>query len=234
MKFERVDDKTVKCFLSNEELEEYDIEYQDFLTQSDKAKQLIQEVVQQAAAQVGYKPPKFAFEMQIMVMPEQGMLLTLRDGDSPQMHPLQQLMMYLQGLKAALGQMQNAPGAPQGGNAVPQQADGAPTQAPKHPVQAVFAFESLHNLMTYAAGLPTNLRVESRLYGMRDFYFLYLARGKASGERFAKTCAQALEFSQICGTDDMQLKLLEEHADCLIAEKALRKLQGVSKVWVQK
>ena len=27
MKIERIDDKTVKCFLSNEELEEYDIDY---------------------------------------------------------------------------------------------------------------------------------------------------------------------------------------------------------------
>ena len=32
MKIERIDDKTVKCFLSNEELEEYDIDYKDFVT----------------------------------------------------------------------------------------------------------------------------------------------------------------------------------------------------------
>lgn len=38
MKIERIDDKTVKCFLSNEELEEYDIDYKDFVTRSDKAK----------------------------------------------------------------------------------------------------------------------------------------------------------------------------------------------------
>ena len=31
MKIERIDDKTVKCFLSNEELEEYDIDYKDFV-----------------------------------------------------------------------------------------------------------------------------------------------------------------------------------------------------------
>ena len=39
MKIERIDDKTVKCFLSNEELEEYEIDYKDFVTRSDKAKQ---------------------------------------------------------------------------------------------------------------------------------------------------------------------------------------------------
>ena len=31
MKIQRVDDKTVKCFLSKEELEEYQIDYKDFI-----------------------------------------------------------------------------------------------------------------------------------------------------------------------------------------------------------
>ena len=47
MKIERIDDKTVKCFLSNEELEEYDIDYKDFVTRSDKAKEVVQEIIEQ-------------------------------------------------------------------------------------------------------------------------------------------------------------------------------------------
>lgn len=42
MKIERVDEKTVKCFLSNEELEEYEIDYKDFVTRSDKAREIVQ------------------------------------------------------------------------------------------------------------------------------------------------------------------------------------------------
>lgn len=41
MKIERVDEKTVKCFLSNEELEQYDISYKDFVTRSDKAREVV-------------------------------------------------------------------------------------------------------------------------------------------------------------------------------------------------
>jgi hypothetical protein len=39
MKIERIDDKTVKCFISNEELEEFEITYKDFITRSEKAKE---------------------------------------------------------------------------------------------------------------------------------------------------------------------------------------------------
>ena len=69
MKIERVDERTVKCFLSNEELEEYDIDYKDFVLRSDKAKEVVQEIIEQAEEEVGYKPPRFAFDLQI-VMPQ--------------------------------------------------------------------------------------------------------------------------------------------------------------------
>ena len=46
MKIERVDDKTVKCFLSNKELEEYEIDYKDFVMRSEKAKELVQEIME--------------------------------------------------------------------------------------------------------------------------------------------------------------------------------------------
>ena len=69
MKIERIDDKTVKCFISNEELEEFEITYKDFITRSEKAKEVVEEIIEQAIEEVGYKPPEFAMDMQIMMMP---------------------------------------------------------------------------------------------------------------------------------------------------------------------
>ena len=82
MKIERVDERTVKCFLSNEELEEYDIDYKDFVLRSDKAKEVVQEIIEQAEEEVGYKPPRFAFDLQIVMLPEQGLILTFSERDS--------------------------------------------------------------------------------------------------------------------------------------------------------
>ena len=58
MRIERIDEKTVKCFLSNQELEEYDIDYKDFIMRSEKAKEVVQEIIEQAQEEVGYKPPQ--------------------------------------------------------------------------------------------------------------------------------------------------------------------------------
>ena len=83
MKIERVDDKTVKCFLSNEELEEYDIDYKDFVLRSEKAREVVKEIIEQAEEEVGYKPPQFAFDLQIMMLPEQAFFMPPPAADQP-------------------------------------------------------------------------------------------------------------------------------------------------------
>ena len=48
MKFERVDDKTIRCFISNEELEDYQIDYKDFVLRSEKAREVVRDIITQA------------------------------------------------------------------------------------------------------------------------------------------------------------------------------------------
>ena len=80
--------------------------------------------------------------------------------------------------------------------------------------------------MNFAEGLPGNLRVESQLYGQDGQYYLYIKKGHASYERFSRACIQALEFSSLYTADENRLLLLKEHATCLIAERALKKIRG--------
>ena len=68
--------------------------------------------------------------------------------------------------------------------------------------------------------------VDSILYQMEDLFYLYLAKGHASYERYSRACIQALEFGGLYTADERQILLLQEHAQCLIAEKALKKLKG--------
>ena len=102
MKIERVDDKTVKCFLSNEELEEYDIDYKDFVLRSEKARVVVQDIIEQAEEEVGYKPPKFAFDLQIMMLPDQGLLLTFSEREPLDLKDGEQIIECLKEMKEIL------------------------------------------------------------------------------------------------------------------------------------
>ena len=99
MKIERIDDKTVKCYLSMEELEEYDITYKDFVLRSPKAKEMVEQIIAQAIEEVGYKPPEFAMDMQIMMMPDKGMILTLSEKTPDEIRNNPVLMEYLREMK---------------------------------------------------------------------------------------------------------------------------------------
>lgn len=223
MKIERVDDKTVKCFLSNQELEEYEIDYKDFVTRSEKAREVVQEIIEQAAQKVGYKPPRFAFDLQIMMMPDQGMVLTLSEKDPLELNEKDQMLDYLKELKNIF---QTAKEQFEKAGAVLQQNTGTEVNdETKKPEQAIFQFADMAGVLGYAAVMPSNLRMKSALYVMDGEYYLVLHKGSASYERYSRACIQAMEFSSLYAAQEDRILYLQEHGECLIAEGALKKLR---------
>lgn len=220
MRIERVDEKTVKCFLSNEEMEEYEIDYKDFVTRSDKAREVVQEIIAQAEVEVGYHPPRFAFDLQIMMVPNQGLVLVFSDKD-PDMKEGELLMECLKEMKKIL---QNNIAQPV---AASESAKDAKIKNQQAPDFAVFEFTNLRDVMEYCRMLPGNLRVDSALYEMENSYYLVLQKGHASYARFSRACVQSLEFGKLYSAEADRLIQLREHGECLIAEKAVRKLRFI-------
>ena len=232
MKIERIDDKTVKCFLSNEELEEYDIDYKDFVTRSDKAKEVVQEIIEQAEEEVGYKPPKYAFDLQIMMLPDEGLVLVFSEKEPLENKNGAQLMQALQEMKKVFEEKKAEINATLEKQAQEEEAgkDGKKkkkkeTEAQK-PQFAIFAFRNIGRVLEYAAVLPANLRINSTLYRLEDgTCYVYVQKGSASYERYSRACIQAMEFAALYAADEQKVRYLEEHGECLIREKALKKLR---------
>ena len=215
MKIERIDDKTVKCFLSNEELEEYDIDYKDFVTRSDKAKEVVQEIIEQAEEEVGYKPPKYAFDLQIM-------------NGAQLLQALQEMKRVFEEKKAEIGATlgKQAKEETENNAGKNKKAKGKAEEAAK-PQFAIFAFRNIGRVIEYAAVLPANLRINSTLYRMEDgTCYVYVQKGGASYERYSRACIQAMEFAALYAADEQKIRYLEEHGECLIREKALKKLRA--------
>ena len=92
---------------------------------------------------------------------------------------------------------------------------------------AIFAFRNIGRVIEYAAVLPANLRINSTLYRMEDgTCYVYVEKGGASYERYSRACIQAMEFAGLYAADEQKLRYLEEHGECLIREKAPRKLRA--------
>ena len=227
MKFERIDEKTIRCFISNEELEDYQIDYKDFVLRSDKAREVVRSIIMQASELVGYKPPKFAFDMSIMMLPEQGLVLTFSENDPLLDKDGGRLMEYLKEMKNVIA---NTAGNQQG-DAAKDQAEaekGQPTPEPAKPEMGIFEFKNLGTVIELASAVPKTLRVHSELYRMDDKYYLYLHKGSAAYQRYSKLCVQAMEFADVYGAQEQKYQFLKEHGERLIAEGALKKLNITS------
>ena len=161
MKIERIDDKTVKCFLSNEELEEYDIDYKDFVTRSDKAKEVVQEIIEQAEEEVGYKPPKYAFDLQIMMLPDEGLVLVLSEKEPLENKSGAQLLQALQEMKRVFEEKKAEIGAAEkkaqaGENAGESSKKNKKAAEAQKPQFAIFAFRNIGRVIEYACLLYTS------------------------------------------------------------------------------
>lgn len=231
MRIVRLDEKTVKCFLSNEELKEYELEYNDFITRSEKARELVQEIMKRASEEVGYEPPQFAIEMQVMIVPEQGVVLTFADKDADGMSMLKNGLEYLKSMFQQELEQNGGENTEKDTDILPpssfRKKEGSVQETPAQEVRkdlAIFCFASIARVMEYAALLPANLRVESALYKMDDFFFVKLEKAGASFKRFGKACIQALEFGTLYSAEEKGVLQLENRGECLIPEKALKVL----------
>ncbi|MBR5248227.1 MAG: adaptor protein MecA [Lachnospiraceae bacterium] len=238
MRIEKIDDKTMKCFLSKEELEEYDISYKDFILRSDKAREVMEDIMNQAEEEVGFKPPQFALELQIMVLPDQGMILIFSEKTPEDLKNAKGVMECLGMIKDTLGlkdeDISKALGMAAAGKEG-KQPDVDPSKPGKSKelkevaesvvTFAVFAFHSISDICNYARMLPGNLRVKSELYQMDGVYYLFLDKGSASYERYSRACIRALEFGSLYTAEESLIEHIREHGECLIADHAVKKMR---------
>lgn len=105
MKIERIDEKTVKCYLSNEDLEEYGLDYKDFMSRNGRAKELLDKIIAQAAEEVGYNPPSILCDMQIMILAGKGLVVTLSEQNPWETEEgFHSIMEDLEALKEIMGE----------------------------------------------------------------------------------------------------------------------------------
>ena len=171
MKIERVDDKTVKCYISNAELQEYDLDYKDFITRSEKAREMVHDIMTQAVEEVGYTPPQYAFDLQIMVVPEQGLVLTFSEKNPEEITEgerlkecLQEMKQVLQKTKAQMGLMDQQTGVSPDREKTSEQTSVKSKETEEgdsRPQFSIFEFASLERIGQLAAVFSAFRRIRS-------------------------------------------------------------------------
>lgn len=218
MKYKKINDATVQCIITAEDMLEYGLTLSDIFERNEKGEGFLRDIIERAHDEVGYMITGGNIAMQITPLQNDGLVVTFTN-ESPAVFRdiLQHLKEVLQGVNAELNK------AEYDGR---QSAQGAEADAFDER-RRMFVFASLHQAMQYTASVPSGVSVKSSLYKADDVYYLVMEKGRISYKMFNKISAQAVEFGNLIAVSDERMLYLQEHGECLIADRAVSRLRRI-------
>ncbi len=220
MKYKKINDATVQCIVSADDMSEYGLTLSDIFERNERGEEFLRDIIERAHDEVGYQINNGNIAMQITPLKDNGLVVTFTDeGPAAFREMLQNLKEVLQEFSAELaGQEERA-------RAAVQTAAGEYDEN-----RRMFVFASMYETMQYAATIPNTYSVKSHLYKEGEDYYLVLEKNRLSYKNFNRISAQAVEFGNLIAVSEERMQYLEEHGECLIRDRAVSRLRKIYKV----
>ncbi|MBD5519818.1 MAG: adaptor protein MecA [Lachnospiraceae bacterium] len=220
MKYKKINEATVQCIISEEDMEEYGLTIADIFERNEKGEGFLRDVVERAHDEVGYRLKGDNIAMQITPIRDEGLVITFSDaGIAGFQNMLEHIKEVLTGIDPDT--MRDAFKALSDKDTQPQHKSGIEDTC------RIFIFSSLNHVMRYCAAIPSELSVKSHLYKEKDFYYLIIEKNRLSKKNFNKISAQAVEFAGLMAATEERLLYLGEHGECMIKDRAVSWLRRI-------
>ncbi len=95
MDFQRINENTVQCRMTEEEMNSYGFQIEDFFNNQEKSREFLEQIVERAEEEVGYQVESGMVSMQLMRMPDNSLTITFSDKGED---TLQNMLQHVQNL----------------------------------------------------------------------------------------------------------------------------------------
>ena len=229
MTFKRIDESTIRCIVTEEDMEENGLELDDFFTQSDKAQDFLREVVEQASEEVGYDSGQGMVSLQIMPLPNHGLAITFSESESKEW---QDVMENIKGIIEDVRERVKEKGTLQDGDAQEKEEEVSAVMIPadkgKREIEKIrlFAFVNLRFAIQYAKTVQEKGAVRSTLYKDKanNVFYMTLEKGRLSTHKYNVLCSNATEFATYMVDGQRILDYLKEQGEILVENRAVKVL----------
>ena len=214
MKYKKINDATVQCIITAEDMLEYGLTLSDIFERNEKGEGFLRDIIERAHDEIGYQINGENIAIQITPLKDKGLVVTFTD-ESPMGFKdiLQHLKDVLQGVSDEVSRQEQEAAREQ--------------ESVFDENRRMFVFASLYQVMQYTASIPNTLSVKSHLYKEGDVYYLVLEKNRLSYKTFNKISAQGVEFANLIAVSEERMQYLEEHGECLIADRAVSRLRRI-------
>lgn len=233
MKFKRIDTDTVRCLISESELNENGLQIEDFINNKEKTEDFLRKIINMAEKEVDYRIQGGPISVQVAVLDNNTLALTLSEKQE------QNIMEMLKNLRSAVAALADAT----------KQGAASPGQNPKKNglVEAVnpagnpdtgkrldryiyeLEFSSFHDFMKYCSSVSVGPLVENCLYKLESngCYYLLLTKEPMTDNELCKLLGASLDFTRGIYSDGRMKAYLEEHGICILPEQAVQHMKAL-------
>jgi adapter protein MecA 1/2 len=252
MDFRRIDEETVQCILSEEEMNSYGFQIDDFFSEQEKARSFLEHLVELAEEEIGYEAKSGMVSMQIMKMPNNDLVITLSERDPGEafQHMLRHLQQQLAGLVEpelmqrlhSLQEEEDGSGQAEtdaGTESISQERYQQHLQEverqqekkrQKEQMQPkLFCFESFHALSQFALSVSLEKPINSAVFwdSQDENYYLLLKKGRLKREEYVQLCEKTEEFATLYSSKPYVEQFCQEHFERFLPKQAIRILKQI-------
>ena len=215
MKFRRVNDTTINCIITQDDLKEYGLHIDDLFERRKEAEEFFRGIMAEAARQENFNLESEFTSMKIAVLPDHSISLTLSEdpGESAVIRKVRELA----GKSVRKNQTQEP---------VPEK-----SRENKNPSGAyMFRFETMAEAVACAGRLSAQEEIATSLYRepAEGFYFMIVERTGDNSHDFERLVLSLNEFGSLVTGQAGAIAHFCEHAECIVRENAARILAAVN------
>ena len=223
MRFKRINMDTVRCIVSETELNENGLQMDDFLQNDGKTEDFLRKIVSMAEEEVGFKVQGGPLSVQVAVLPEHLLALTFSE------RPDHNILNILQNLKSAVDSLSGL------GKKYEEEADGDSGKEADTLIDGadqrlyILKFDSMDQIITYAKSIVLEEPVVSSVFRLQghgsNSYYLLIERKGLGDKEICRVISASVEFMEDASSDLYKAAYLAEHGTCVLKKDALEILQ---------
>lgn len=253
MKFKMIDEYTVRCVLTEDDMIENNIKIEDFFHNREKVHNLLEVIIDKAKDEVGYELNDDILSMQIMPLPKNCLAITI-SGKNDQ--DVNDIIDNVKNIASMIGDdlEDSDEGSGEGNsdsmkNTKSLEASGlfdtqnlvknVPHKNQKEVNKSIvkngiktFRFATLNEVEGFCKTMQRPKYVTSHLYKDKNenCYYLVIEQGRLTAKTFNMVCGAAIEFADLLSHQLSCMAFISEHCDTLINKNAIATMRKIATV----
>ena len=216
MKFRKINDTTINCIITQDDLRKHGIDLDDLFDRKKNAVEFIKRIILKAASSVNMNMKNDYTSMRISVLPDQSVSLTISQD------PAASALIREQKDLASGSRSGSGKAGEKAAERAAQKAEGDIAKSGTY----VFRFYSIMDTLSSCRILSTCRGLTSSLYFVREsgFYYLVISRDVDAEEDYDSTVLRINEFADMVSCSDTTLAYIREHSDCILRKRAVQQI----------